>query len=185
MAPTTHFLISWLVSAELLKARRERVLVTLSGVVPDFDGLGIIVDKMSDSTNYYFQYHHYLGHSILSALIIASLASVLAKCQRLSVWVLSFIAVHIHILCDLVGSKGADGYHWPIYYFFPFDSSYELIWRYQWELNAWQNMFITVIALFLCGVYAKNRGMTFLEIFGKRFEQEAIGLYRKYIHHDH
>ena len=63
--------------------------------------------------------------------------------------------VHLHILCDVIGSKGPDGYHWPIFYFYPLDSEIALSWQYQWELNAWPNMLIMLVAFILCGYYAK------------------------------
>jgi hypothetical protein len=180
MAPGTHLIISWLSTVEFLKERRERLLVTLSGVLPDIDGTGIFVDKITGMTNYYFQYHHYLGHSVFSALAIASFASVIAKHQRVIVWGLSFIVVHLHILCDVIGSKGPDGYHWPVYYFSPFNTDYELTWIYQWELNAWPNMLILMVALVWCGFYARVKRITFLEVFSKRLNQEAFIMCRKY-----
>ncbi|MCP4326187.1 MAG: metal-dependent hydrolase, partial [Alteromonadales bacterium] len=63
MSPGTHLLFSWLSTAEILKNRRERAIVSLSGIAPDIDGAGIIVDEITGTTDLYFQYHHYLGHS--------------------------------------------------------------------------------------------------------------------------
>ncbi len=36
----THLFASWLVSSEVFRNRRERMLTTLVGVVPDIDGAG-------------------------------------------------------------------------------------------------------------------------------------------------
>lgn len=148
MTPGAHLLISWLSTVEILKERRERTLVALTGVAPDLDGLGIIVDKFTGTTHYYFNYHHYLGHSIFSALFFATLASLFSKSQKLAVWLLSFLVVHLHLLGDIIGSKGPDGFHWPIYYLYPFNSTFELTWKHQWELDAWQNQVIIIICFY-------------------------------------
>ena len=181
MSPGAHLLISWLSSVEVLKERRERTLVTLSGVAPDLDGLGVILDKITGTTDYYFRFHHYLGHSILSALVIAGVASFFAKFQKVTVWFLAFVLVHIHILCDVIGSKGPDGYHWPIYYLYPFDPSFELTWKYQWELNAWQNQVIMFFLLSISLFYAYSKKITFLEVFSQSLDKEAFKMYKKYL----
>ena len=46
MNPVSHFLLGWVVAgADGRLSRRERGAVTLAGVVPDVDGLGIIAEK--------------------------------------------------------------------------------------------------------------------------------------------
>src|SRR5690242_4443450 len=116
MTPGTHFLMSWLGAVPLLKNRRERCLITLAGIAPDMDGLGIIVDKLtSGRTQYYFDYHHYVCHTIFFAVILSALLPLIAKTQKILVFILSLFIIHLHFLCDIIGSKGPDGYHWPIY----------------------------------------------------------------------
>lgn len=181
MSPGAHLLFSWLSGVEFLKKRRERVLVTLSGMAPDLDGLGIIIDRITDTTNYYIQYHHFLGHSIFSAICLSTLASMLAKEQKLRVWVLALLVVHIHIVCDIVGSKGSDGHQWPIYYLYPVAPAFGLTWEHQWELNAWQNLVIIGTLFCISGYYAATKQITFLEVFSRRLDKEAIVMYRKYI----
>lgn len=180
MAPGSHLLISWLVGANIFKARRERVLVAIAGLAPDLDGLGLIVDKVSGTTSYFFQYHHYLGHSVFSAVIIASIAAVFAKVQKLTLWCAAFFVVHLHLLCDLLGSKGPDGYQWPIYYLYPLNISYSISWAHQWELNAWQNMVIMLLLLVVSFYYAATERITFLEVFSYRLNEEAFKMYKKY-----
>lgn len=180
MSPGSHLLFSWLSTAEVLKARRERVLVSISGVAPDIDGLGLIIDKLTGSTNFYFQYHHYLGHSIFSAIVISTLVTLLAQSQKVVVFLLSFLLVHIHILFDVIGSKSPDGYQWPIYYFYPLNSEYGLTWSGQWELNAWQNNVIMLFLLLGCAYYAITKRITFLEVFSSHLNKEAFKMYSKY-----
>jgi len=180
MSPGSHLLFSWLTTAQLLKNRRERALVSISGIAPDIDGLGLIVDKLTGSTNFYLQYHHYVGHSIFSALCISVLATLLAKSQKFTVFVLSFILVHVHILFDIIGSKGPDGYQWPIYYLSPLDVDYSVTWSGQWELNAWQNNVIMLLLLSGCVYYAVTKKITFLEVFSRRLNREVFVMYSKY-----
>ena len=181
MSPGAHLLFSWLSSVKILKNRRERTLVSVAGVAPDLDGLGLIVDKVTGTTNYFFQYHHYLGHSIFSAIVISTIASLLATSQRLQVWSISFFVVHLHLLCDVIGSKGPEGHQWPIYYLYPLNTSYGITWKYQWELNAWQNILILGLLLVGTAYYAKTKKITFLEVFSGRLNEEAFKIYRKYV----
>jgi hypothetical protein len=180
MSPGSHLLFSWLSAAKIIKARRERVIVSISGVAPDLDGLGIIVDKITGTSNLYLQYHHFLGHSIFSAFIISVVAAFIAKSQKVAVFSLSFLLVHIHILFDVIGSKSADGYQWPIYYLYPFDPLVKLTWSGQWELNAWQNHVVMLFLLIGCGYYAVTKKITFFEIFSIKLNSEVFKMYSKY-----
>jgi len=182
MTPGAHLLISWLSTAELVEEQRGRRLVALTGIAPDIDGLGIIIDKLTGASNYYFKYHHYLGHSIFAALAFATIASMLAKSQKKLIWCLSFLVVHLHILGDMVGSKGPDGYQWPIYYLFPLNSSLELTWAHQWELNAWPNNVIMAFLLLLSLYYAAKKNISFIEVISPWLDKEAFKMYHKYIH---
>jgi hypothetical protein len=60
---------------------------------------------------------------------------------------LVFVSFHLHLLFDLIGSRGPDGYQWPIPYLKPFSNAAQLTWHGQWALNAWQNLAITVLLL--------------------------------------
>jgi hypothetical protein len=180
MSPGAHLLLGWLSGAGTLSMRRERILVALSSIAPDLDGLGIIVDKISGHTNYYFQFHHYLGHSIFSAIAIATIASIVANTQKFTVWCLAFIVIHIHIICDIVGSKGPDGYQWPIYYLFPLNADYGITWKYQWELNAWQNSLIVLLLILGSLYFASIKKITVLEVFSNRINDEAFRMFDKY-----
>jgi len=181
MAPGAHLLISWLSTVNVLKKARERRLVTLTGVAPDIDGIGIIIDKLTGTTEFYVKYHHYLAHNILAALVFATIAAFFAKTQKFTVWILSFIVVHLHILCDIIGSRGSDGYQWPIYYFYPFNKSFVLTWSGQWELNSWQNQLILSLLILISIYYGLNKKITFFEIFSKRLNAVAIKMLNRYV----
>lgn len=99
MAPGSHLLMSWLTTIEIVKGRRERALVALTGLAPDLDRAGIIIDFFTGTTHYYFKYHHYVGHSFLFAFLTASIAAFLAKSQKILVWFLFVVVVHLHFIC--------------------------------------------------------------------------------------
>jgi hypothetical protein len=60
---------------------------------------------------------------------------------------LVFLSFHLHLLCDLIGARGPDGYQWPIPYLKPFSNALQLTWHGQWALNGWQNFVITGLLL--------------------------------------
>jgi inner membrane protein len=60
---------------------------------------------------------------------------------------LAFLSFHLHLFCDLMGSRGPDGYSWPIPYLAPFSRALTLSWHGQWTLNGWQNIVITTLLL--------------------------------------
>ncbi|WP_247684566.1 metal-dependent hydrolase [Pseudoalteromonas luteoviolacea] len=185
MAPVAHLLFSWLTTVKLVKNRRERALVSSAGVLPDIDGIGLVVDWITDKTNYYAMYHHYIGHSIYSALLISTLLVLLSKTQRKLVFLLSFFLVHFHIFLDIIGSKGPDGNQWPVYYLYPVDSSFNITWSGQWELNAWQNQLFMLVLLIFSIYIAVTRKLTFLEIFSEKLNQEVFSMYNRYVSKRH
>jgi len=86
MAPITHFLASWVIAAKTTDNPRDCRLITLAGVLPDLDGLGMIVDIANNlrghhGTHYYYyaRYHHYLLHGAFGAVTIAGLMADFAR----------------------------------------------------------------------------------------------------------
>ena len=47
MHPITHMLIGWTLAQAAPLTRRDRALVTLAGVIPDADGLGILAELLT------------------------------------------------------------------------------------------------------------------------------------------
>ena len=109
MHPPVHLAISWLVG-HTLEDRRDRRLVAWSGVAPDLDALSLVAGAGA-----YSQYHHVLSHGIVAAVVGTAIWTGLAR-RRLKVMLLSLVAFHLHLVCDLLGS----GRDWPIVYFIPF-----------------------------------------------------------------
>lgn len=170
MSPVTHFLTSWVLANTTALSPRERGIVALSGVLPDVDGLGGLADVLTRNSNHpldwFSQYHHAL-HNLGFALLIAVFSYGLAS-QRIKVGLLAFLSVHLHLVEDLAGSRGPDGYQWPIPYLMPSSHAAELVWRGQWALNAWPNIAITAALLLATFYLAWLRGFSPLEMFSKK-----------------
>ncbi|MEW6740642.1 MAG: metal-dependent hydrolase [Nitrospirota bacterium] len=181
MSPVTHFFISWLVADGAKLERRDRIIVTASGVIPDIDGLGIVADIFMQNANepfkWYQQFHHVLTHNLAFALIVTIAAFLLAKKRALAAS-LSFASFHLHLLGDIVGSAGPEGSFWSIPYFWPF-SDVEFTWSGQWELNAWQNIVITAIAICLSIFVSWKRGYSLLELFSQKADRYFIEVLRR------
>src|SRR5215471_6905005 len=124
MSPETHLLASWLIAAKTTDNPRDCRLVTLAGIMPDVDGLGLIVDVISKAfghpTNFYQELHHWLLHGAFGAMLVSLLFTGLAR-RRLRVGLLTLALFHLHLMFDLLGSRGPELTDlWPIYYLGPF-----------------------------------------------------------------
>jgi inner membrane protein len=115
-----------------------------------------------------------LAHGAVAAVSVTVLFAALAR-DRLRVALLAFLAFHLHLLCDFFGS----GIGWGITYFYPFSRD-EFISPVQWDLNSWQNMTATVIALFASGWLAIRNGRTFAEtVMPARWDALVVETLRK------
>jgi membrane-bound metal-dependent hydrolase YbcI (DUF457 family) len=176
MSPATHFLVGWMVANSAELNRRERAAVAAAGVIPDLDGLGIVAEVLTRGTSHplpwFSQYHHTL-HNLSFALLVSALSFWLAQ-RRWKTAALAFLSFHLHLLGDLVGARGPDGYQWPIPYLLPFSRAWEWTWEGQWALNAWPN-FVLTIALLLATFYlAWKRGFSILEMLSTRADQALV-----------
>lgn len=148
MTPGAHLLVSWLTAYGCRADQRERRVISLVGLSPDLDGIGLLLDHVSrmmgQQSQWYEEFHHVLGHNLIASLVCASIAAGMSRSRRVFVLVLSLLVFHLHIVCDVIGSRGPDGYQWPIYYLVPFDREFEWVWAGQWELSSWQNSTIMV-----------------------------------------
>jgi inner membrane protein len=181
MSPVTHFLTGWVFANCARLDRRDRALVTLASVAPDIDGLGIIPELLTRNSNHpllWFSLYHHSLHTLIFALVTAVVFFVLAH-QKWKTGVLAFVSFHLHLIEDVVGSRGPDGYQWPIPYLKPFSSAVELTWHGQWALSAWPNIAITVALLFTTLWLAWSRGFSPLEIVSESADAVFVGTLRK------
>jgi inner membrane protein len=187
MSPTTHFLASWVIAAKTTTNPRDCRLVTLAGILPDLDGLGMVVDIVNNLQGhhaphyyYYARYHHYLLHGAFGAVIIAGLMAVFAR-RRWRVALMSLVVFHLHLLCDLAASRGpAPEDLWPIFYFGPFDRDPMWIWKGQWPLDSWINRVITVTLFFWSLWLAIPLGYSFVSVFNRKIDEIFLTVLRKW-----
>lgn len=185
MSPETHLLASWIIAAKTTDNRRDCRLVALAGLLPDLDGLGVLVDVGTQALGYrgtqlYAQYHHYLLHGWLGGVLIAALMACFAR-RRWRVALLALLVFHLHLLCDLAGSRGPSPSDlWPVFYFGPFSAHPMWIWKGQWRLDGWFNRYFTV-ALFLWSLWlAAQLGYSFVGVFNRRVDEIFVGVLRKW-----
>jgi inner membrane protein len=178
LSPITHFLVSWGV-ANLLphSTKRDRAIITFAGVVPDLDGLGIVPEMLTRHTSspllWWTNYHHVPGHNIAGALVVVAVAALLAH-SKWKTALLAAVTFHLHLFCDGIGSRGPDGYQWPIPYLLPFSNAVNWAWSGQWALNAWQNMVITVVMLAVTIALARVRGYSPLEMLSSKWDHAFV-----------
>ena len=182
MNPASHLLISWTVANTAEIPRRDRILATLAGVVPDLDGAGILAELLTENTStpliWYSRYHHVLGHNLLIGLVLVMVVFLFSARRWLSAS-LACAAFHLHLLGDLTGSRGPDGYQWPIPYLYPFSAKWTLAWSGQGELNAWPNILITAFVLGATLYLAWKRGRSPLEMVSLKADAAFVAGLRK------
>ena len=200
MNPITHALISWGISnIPRNTTRRQRALVTLGGIIPDLDGLGAIWDKTFGTlgdipSHYYHDYHRVLGHTAAFAAVVLLVPLLFSKPgKRLVTTALFALTFHLHLVCDMLGSRGPPtdfnpgGDVWGIPYFhLPLFKDAPALgdpvwwkWAGQWELNAWPNLAITLLLLVFCGVMAVRAKRTILEVLSLKLDGVVVGAFQQ------
>jgi inner membrane protein len=183
MSPVTHFLTGWLISniPDNLN-RRDRAIITLSGVAPDLDSLGIVAELLTRGSEHpllwWSEYHHVAGHNLGFSLFVVFIAFFLAV-RRWETTGLALLSFHLHLLEDLAGARGPDGYQWPFSYLLPFSDGWEWAWGGQWELNAWPNFVVTGAALALTFYLAWRRGYSPIEMFSRSSDKAFVEVLRR------
>lgn len=161
--------------------KRERAFVTWASVVPDLDGLGIIADKLTQNSSHplswWSEYHHVLGHNLGFALVVAAVTAIFTK-RKVMMTLLVLFSFHLHLLADIVGARGPDGYQWPIPYLLPFSNHLQLTWSGQWALNAWPNIVITAVLIALALLLARRRGFSPLEMVSVKVDAAFVSALR-------
>ncbi len=182
MHPITHLLTGWAVAESADLSPRDRTLVTLAAVIPDIDGLGVVAEIATEhsSTPVYWwsEYHHVLCHNVGFGLLLAVSTALLAV-RRTSTTLLVVLVFHLHLFGDLIGSRGPDGYQWPIPYLLPFSNRWQLRWDGQWVLNAWPNIMLTVALLGLALYLAWKRGYSPVGIVSRRADSAFVATLRR------
>jgi ABC-type cobalamin transport system permease subunit len=186
MSPETHLFGSWIIAAKTTNNLRDCRLVTLAGILPDADGLGLLADWAGEAlgrkpTFFYQNYHHYILHGAFGALLVTAVLTCFAR-QRGRVALLSLLVFHLHLLCDFVGSRGPSATDlWPIYYLGPFTmNSMCWYWTGQWRLDGWQNRYLTLALFFWSLWLATELGHSFVGVFSRRADEVFVSVLRKW-----
>jgi LexA-binding, inner membrane-associated putative hydrolase len=181
MSPVTHFLSGWVLANCARLDRKDRAIVALACVVPDVDGLGIIPELLTRNSAHpllWFTLYHHRLHTLAFALFVAAVAFALST-QKWTTGAIALLSFHLHLFEDLLGSRGPDGYQWPIPYLMPFSSRMQLSWHGQWGLNAWPNVAITVVLLLTALWLAWRRGFSPLEMIPCKADAVFVGALRQ------
>ncbi len=183
--PETHLLASWVIGAKATDNPRDCRLVALAGILPDADGLGLVVDAFSRAfgggkTFFYEHYHHYLLHGFLGAILIASLAGFFAQ-RKWRAAALALFVFHLHLFMDLIGSRGPDPVDlWPLFYLGPFTKEPMWIWQGQLALDSWPHRLLTVGLFFWALWLAVRKGYSFVGVFSPRLDCVFVQVLRKW-----
>jgi len=154
----------------------------VAGIAADADGLGFIAEELTRGWDrpllWWTDYHHVLGHNIGFGLLMAVVSFGVAT-KRWKTAALVFLGFHLHLLADLVGARGPDGYQWPIPYLLPFSNAWQLAWQGQWALNAWPNFLITGAALVVTFYLAWRLGYSPLEMISASADKAFVETLRR------
>lgn len=179
MSPITHFLVGWTLAERFTKTPLARCLVTLASVVPDLDGLGVVVDLVNrglgrPESDWFGTLHHMLLHGGFGAMLAVGGACLLGLRDRQSL-LLVLVSFHLHLGCDFFGSRGPTPSEiWPIHYLAPFSQRWTVSFSHQWALNAWQNILFT--ATLIVGVVTRATivGISPVSIFSRRWDTVVV-----------
>jgi len=184
MNTITHLLASWAVADQTQDTPRDRAIVAWAGVAPDLDGIGIVVDFGTrmlglPETDLYQSYHRLFGHGLPAAVALTVLGAAAGRNRwRVAIW--AFLVIHLHFLCDLVGSRGSTPEDlWPIFYLAPLSTLPTLSWSGQWPLVGWQNMLLSTALLGLTLALGVARGYSIVGLFSRRADTVVVGTLRQ------
>ena len=187
MSPVTHLLASWIVAAKTTNNARDLRLVTLAGIAPDLDGLGLLADMTRNAFTggerfpLYQNYHHYLLHGIAGGVLIAVLLAIFAQ-RRWRVLLLAFAVCPLRQLCDFVRSPGPSPEDlWPIFYLGPFEKDPMWMWKGQWRLDGWQNQLVSVGLFVWTMVLAVRTGNSVVGVFNRRFDAHFVRVLQAWV----
>ncbi|MDD3147846.1 MAG: metal-dependent hydrolase [Candidatus Riflebacteria bacterium] len=173
----THALIGWCAGQRFSRHLPEVAIITVASVIPDIDAAGAVIDlARGGEAELFSAFHHKFGHCLLFYLGLLLLVHLLRKNARLTLW--CALIFHLHLLCDVIGARGPDGYQWPVYYLFPF-SDYGLSWSYQWEINAWPNILLTLWLLYLFLRQSAQMGFSPLSLLSSSVDDHFVHTLQK------
>ena len=179
MSPLTHFLASWTLAEIAELDERDKAIVTWIGTAPDLDGFGAITDTIVRTVGYgepdlYERFHHGLLHGGFGSLLLPVIGLAFAR-RRARTFGLGVAAVHVHLACDFVGSRGVTADQiWPIHYLGPFSDALTWAWAGQWPLNGWPNILFSVGLMGFVMVRAATVGHSPVRLVNRRADAAFV-----------
>ena len=185
MQGTAHLALSWFVGEACgLDRQRDRRIVGLAGLAPDFDVLAYIgayiffgFDLDRAYSEVWIVVHHYYTHGIGFAMLTGVVAYWVAlgghssARHALKIAELCVLVSLTHVFCDVI----AAGPRFPVFPWWPLsDLSWTTSWS--WELKDWPNQVITLSALASVLVYARVAGRTPLECLNYRLDAWVVDI---------
>lgn len=183
MSPEAHLFASWIVAAKTTDNPRDCRLVALAGILPDADGLGLLVDVTNAALGRpvsvsYADYHHFLLHGALGAAVVTLVLTSFAR-NRWRVALLALALFHLHLLCDFIGSRGPSPLDvWPIHYLGPVSRHPRWEWSGQWRLDSWQNKCVFVALFVWSWRLTLTLGHSVAGVFNRRVDAAVVGVLR-------
>jgi inner membrane protein len=87
---------------------------------------------------------------------------------------------HLHLLCDVVGSRGPSARDiWSIDYLGPLSHAWNLSWSHQWPLNGWQNFVLSAFLILGCLVRTVRTGISPASLFSQRVDAIVVATLRR------
>jgi len=62
----------------------------------------------------------------------------------------------------------------PITHLLPFSNTWQIVWSYQWEINAGPNFVVTIFALGITFYYATRKGYSLLNLVSTRLDRVFV-----------
>ncbi|MCP3968467.1 MAG: hypothetical protein GY750_18925 [Lentisphaerae bacterium] len=121
---------------------------------------------------YYWRFHHVVGHGLVFGLILSAILAFFAE-KKIKCFLLFLALFHLHLVLDLLGS----GPGWEIYYWWPFKmQSYEI--SFGWEFFSWQNQLAGALLLLWTIAIAVCQQRTPLEYIMPKLDQRLVKIIR-------
>lgn len=178
----THLLVGWNTGAAAGESGRDLALVSWAGVLPDLDGLGLLVDvatrKLGMAETDFYAWHHVYGHGLPATLVIAAACGLAAR-RKWRTAALALLTAHLHLLGDVFGSRGSRPEDiWEISYLAPISNAWQVAWAGQWHVMGWQNTVITAALLGLALAMAVWRGVSPVGLLSAKADAQVVATLR-------
>lgn len=173
----THALTGWCAGRTVSNRPCDAVMLFFASVAPDLDAVGAVIDLCKGGEALWFSaFHHKFGHNIFFCLVLLPLVWAICRNSRMIFWFI--LAFHFHLLCDVAGAMGPDGYQWPVYYLYPL-SGHGIVWSGQWQINAWPNIVFTIVLISIFLFQIARTGFSPLGLLSAKADRALVDTLRR------